>query len=94
MKFIKQTFEGKKVLLDGQDFIDCTFTKCHIEYAGFMGVTLDGNRFTECTWGFTGAAANAIGFMAALYAQGGDAKSLVERTFDNVRSGKVATTKH
>ena len=94
MKFKNHTFEGQNVLLDGNEFIDCTFKNCKIEYRGFAGFNLESNSVTNCSWIMGNPAANAINYLAALYAQGGDARKLVEGTFENIRTGKISPTKH
>ena len=86
MTFTKQTFVSQKVLLDGNEFIDCVFDKCHLEYSGVMGCGLRGNNFNECTWGFVGPAMNTVNFMSAVYhGIGGEGKTLIENTFAAIR---------
>ena len=85
MKFEKQPFSRQQVLLDGNEFIGCHFDHCRIETAGILPCTLDGCSFTTCSWGFIGPASNTVNFMAGIYQQGGEAKSLIEKTFDDIR---------
>jgi hypothetical protein len=50
-------------------------------------------RIAECSfnnvkWSFTGAAANTVSFMTAMYDGAGEGeKQLVEQTFNNIRRG-------
>lgn len=94
MKFSNQVFDNQQILLDGNEFIDCTFNKCHIETAGILVGISRGCKFDRCTWGFIGPAATTISFMAALYAQGGQAPDMVETWFEQIRKNKVIMPKH
>ena len=93
MKFTKQTFENQNVLLDGNEFVGCTFTKCHMEFAGMVVCHLDSNRFNDCTWGFIGPAGLTLSFMAAMYGDGGDSARLIENTLAQIRTGKISPPK-
>ncbi len=89
MNFTKQTIQNDHVLLDGNEFISCTFKNCNLEYRGYAGVGLAHCNFDGCNWSFGEPASNAIKFMAALYAQGGDARKLIERTFDTIKKDQA-----
>jgi len=78
-------YENISVSLDGGTFVGCEFTRCRMIFSGLLPVTLEGGRFSECQWEFSGPAAQAIGFMAAIYAQGGGGAELIEKTFENIR---------
>lgn len=84
----KQTFTDKTVFLDGSSFYYCHFVSCKMVYNGLEGAVIDGCSFDGCSWQFDGPAAKTIGFMSALYQQGGEAKTLIEETFKNIRKGK------
>lgn len=88
MKFKNHTFKGENILLDGNEFKNCIFKQCHIEYYGITPITIDGAEFDGCTWGLCGPADNALVFLTALYAAGGDSKAMIEKTFDHIRQGK------
>lgn len=85
----KQTYSDTTIYLDGSTFLYCHFDRCKLVYSGLMPVSLDGNSFVNCQWTFSGPAAAAISFMAAIYSQGGQA--LVEQTFNNIRNSKPVT---
>lgn len=94
MKFEKQTFEGQQILLDGNEFEDCAFTGCHLQFAGIM--PSDGMSkctFNKCTWGFVGPANNTLAFLATFYAQGEEARKLIENTFESIRQN-VSSSLH
>jgi hypothetical protein len=82
-----QTFRDIRIHIDGCTFIDCTFERCHMVYAGALGVVMEKPNLVDCTWEVQGAARETIGFMKSLY-QGG-ASALVEATFAEIRSGAV-----
>jgi hypothetical protein len=79
----KQTFKDLTISLDGSTFVGCTFNHCKLIYSGMLPVTLEDNVFNNCSWDFSGAARNTVGFMSALYMGGG--KELIEATIDNIR---------
>lgn len=85
MKKFKEIFEDKSILLDGEHFEACTFTRCKLIFEGGMPPVLVQNNFNECMWVFDGAALRTIAFMSALYR--GGAKELIEATFENIRNG-------
>ena len=94
MKFTNQVIESQDVLLDGNQFVDCTFQRCKLIFMGIALPSLKNSTMDECTWHFTGPAENALHFMASLYAQGGEAKVLIERTFENIRNGEKPAIVH
>jgi hypothetical protein len=79
-------FHDAKISLDGCTFAGCTFERCTFVFSGLLPVDLEGNTIAgDCKWEFAGPAANTIGFMTAIYAQGGGAAQLIEHTFENIR---------
>jgi hypothetical protein len=89
-KFENQTLTGERVKIDGNEYKNCTFERCIIEYHGETAVRLLDCKFVACRWAFDGPAGNTIRFMSALY-QNGDPtlQKLVDDTFDNVRKGSL-----
>ena len=94
MKFTHQTFENENVLLDGNEFSHCTFEHCAIEYRGYATTVLEDDVFNNCDWTFAGPAADTIEFLTGLYSAGGNFRALVEKIFDNIRSGRITLPKH
>ena len=88
VKYEKKEFSDVSIVIDGNEYIECRFSRCEIIFAGGSLPRLIKNSFDSCRFAFDGPAARAIQFMAALY-QGG-AQNLIEATFENVR-GKPAT---
>lgn len=83
MNHTNLTFTDATILIDGHAYKGCTFIRCKMVYTGVGTVSLSGNSMHECSWSFTGPAANTMGFLKALYTGGG--KETVERTLDAIR---------
>ncbi len=79
------TFSNETVVLDGNEYLDCTFTNCDIVYRGTAAVSLDGVTTDNCRWTFEGSAGMTVKFLTALY-QGGFSE-MVDMTIDNIRRG-------
>ena len=79
-------FHDIRISLDGATLIGCEFGRCTFIYSALLPVNLEACSFSECQWEFTGPAANALGFMTAIYSQGGDGAKLIEKTFENIRT--------
>lgn len=85
-RYEKSTFQGDKVLLDDNEFIDCTFENCELVFAGTGDVSLSGNVFRNVKWSFDGAAGRTLQFLKAMYrGAGSGGRDLVEKTFASVR---------
>ena len=82
-----QTFEDQTIQLDENEYANCKFRRCRLQYGG-AAVRLKDNDFSQCTWEFTNAAERTVKFMMALYHQGG--RKLIEQTFENIRQGRLA----
>jgi len=87
-KHIDQLFLEQSIVIDGDEYIGCTFSRCKLVYAGGTLPMLVNNSYKDCQWAFDGPAARTIQFMGLLYTGGG--KSVIEATIENVR-GKHAT---
>jgi hypothetical protein len=80
------TFTNTRVRVDNEEFHNCRFDGCMIVYGGTGGVIMDTCTFNNCNFEFEGAAGNTVKFMSGLYQLSSD---LIERTFDNIRFGRV-----
>jgi hypothetical protein len=81
------TFIGERVVLDNQAYVKCTFTRCRIAFGATGPVSLIENTFNECTWEFTGPAAQMLTFLSNFYISGGG-QEFVEALFNEIRSGR------
>ena len=79
------TFINETVVLDGNDYRNCTFTNCELVFRGTASVSLNGINFENCRWTFDGPAGLTINFMTALYQAG--MTELIDQTVDNIRRG-------
>jgi hypothetical protein len=85
--FEKEQFQDASVPVDGTTFIECTFTKCTMQYSGGAGTVLHANQFNDCRWEFLGPAMMTLGFLHSLY--NGGLKDVVEQFFDAIRQPKT-----
>jgi hypothetical protein len=83
------TFSQQTIRLDGVAYRNCRFENCRIVFGGALPTALQDNQFQNCTWGFDGPAATTMQFLAALHAQGGDARTLVEGTWNALKGEAV-----
>jgi hypothetical protein len=74
-------FHDIRVSLDGATFVGCTFERCTLLFSGVLPCHLAENTFNNCKWELAGPASQTIGFMTAIYSQGGELTELVESTF-------------
>jgi len=88
-KNVKNKYTNSTVKLDNNDFVDCSFDKCTLEYAGEGPVSITGCTFNNVQWVFVGAAQQTLQFLQGLYhGMGEGGRTLVESTFDNIRTLK------
>ena len=79
------TFTNETVVLDGNDYRNCTFTDCVIVFRGTAAVSMNGVTTNNCRWTFEGPASLTIEFMTALYQAG--VTDMLDQTFENIRRG-------
>jgi hypothetical protein len=84
MKFESTAFSNQLVDLDDNEFIGCRFEKCNLIYRGGKPPSLVNCSFDKFRISFEYAAADTLSFMTALYH--GGFKSVIEATFNNIRS--------
>ena len=65
-KHLRAGFEDKTVILDGEEFEDCTFVECKLIYRGGEPPRLSNNKFHGCTWELEDAALRTISFLVVL----------------------------
>src|SRR5215212_11583382 len=88
-KFMAQqqdaTFTDETVVLDGNDYLNCTFNNCEIVFNGTAPVTLNGINFNDCRWTFDGPAGLTINFLTSLSHAG--LTDMVNGPIQNIRRG-------
>ncbi len=86
IKNINNTYKNVTVKLDLNEFIDCTFENCTMEYEGKGQISMIGCSFKNVNWIFSGAAQNTLQFMHSIYHGMGDGgKEIIEKTFENIK---------
>jgi hypothetical protein len=86
MRAEKASYTNTTEHLDGNEYLDCNFNNVLLVYSGGEPPKLVGCSFDGCNWKFEGAAERTLYFMGGLYHGGG--KDLIEKTFDNIRTGR------
>jgi hypothetical protein len=82
-----ETFENRSVVLDGDEYEDCTFRNCSLIYKGGEPPRLVNNYLENCSWQFQDAAERTVNFLKGLYhGLGQEGRVLIEATFRNIRS--------
>ena len=84
-KHNQKTYRDQTVVLDGNEFDQCVFENCTLEYQGVKVVNLSGSTLNNCQWSFKGPAANAVQFMSAMYQSSPQGALLIESTFNTIR---------
>lgn len=87
----QKTYRDQTVVLDGNEFDQCLFENCTLEYQGLRPIQLLGSTLNNCRWSFKGPAANAIQFMSAMYQSGAEGAQLIESTFASIRASATPT---
>jgi hypothetical protein len=89
IKNIQNQYKNTRVQLDNNEFIECKFENCTMEFSGMGPVSMVGCQFANVSWVFLGAAQNTLNFLNGLYhGMGEGGRKLVESTFDNIRNPK------
>lgn len=88
MRYENRTFESEDVVLDDNEYYNCTFRRCTIVYRGIGRLVLSGNHFDAPEWRLEGPASNTLMFLTDLYHNFGEVgRGVVEATFENIRRG-------
>jgi hypothetical protein len=87
---VRATFKHTDILIDGQQYIECTFINCTLNFGGTLkGLLLKDCEFTDCVWGFVGPAEDTIKYLALLYSGLGTGseqpREIVEDIFKSIR---------
>ena len=94
MKFEDQTFDNQAILLDGNQYIECTFNRCRITFRGIGGHAFISPTLNDCRWHFDGPAGNTLKFLSTVYELGDDGKQLVEAIIASIREGESPKAVH
>jgi len=67
MRYEKQTFQDETVVLDGNQFVECTFVRCKFQYSG-GDFDIDRIRFDSLEFTVDGPAAKTVLLLRSLWA--------------------------
>jgi hypothetical protein len=82
-----ESFESRSIVLDGDEYEDCTFRNCTLIYRGGDLPKLLNNSLENCSWQFQDAAERSVSFLKGLYhGLGPEGRDLIEATFRNIRT--------
>lgn len=82
------TFSGAAIALDDHEYEGCTFISCTFTYAGTGRFRLAHNTISpDCRFAFSGAAANAIDALQAIFRMGDWGRAHVLATFQQIAPG-------
>ena len=83
---VGERFTEQRVVLDGEEFRQCAFTRCRVIYRATTPASIPGSTFEACGYEFEGPAANTMHFLRTLYhGMGPQGRRLVEEVFDGIR---------
>ncbi len=86
---IRNNYSNVVVHLDNASFTECEFDSCTLVFSGTGPVSLQGCKFNNVAWQFSGAAEATLNFLAGIYHGMGDGgRLLVESTFDQIRGAR------
>lgn len=88
MKHINQRLENQEILLDGNEFVNCRFKHCQLQFGGVMPISLSDCDFDSCTFIPIGPAANALNFLGAIYQMGNGGEEVVAGILHAITGGK------
>lgn len=84
-RYEKSTFTNAQVQLDGNEYIGCTFNSCIFVYQGRDTFSLIDNHISmDCKLAVSGAAANTVGAMKAIYSMGDWGRRQILGTFEQI----------
>jgi hypothetical protein len=90
MRYDNKSFFGERVVIDGNEYHGCTFSRCQLVYRGEEAFVIVDCLFQNPQWILDGPAANTLKFlMAAYHKMGEQGTRLVEETFNNIRLKKI-----
>lgn len=84
------TYKNQTIQVDGQQFVECVFEKCTLEFAGEALPYFERCTLVDARWSFVGAAGITIGFLQMVrntFGEGG--KDFVEIVFEFIRDNDL-----
>jgi len=89
MEYRDEDFDGKVIDLDGNTFSGCTFRNCSFVFRAKASCLLVACKFKEDSqWAVDGPARGTLQFLSMLYHLGEAGRQVIEKFFDDIRSGR------
>jgi hypothetical protein len=86
MRYDNKTFFSERVVIDGNEYHGCTFSRCQLVYRGEETFVLVDCLIQNPQWVVEGPAAHTLKFLTMAYHKLGEpGVQLVEDTFNNIR---------
>ena len=94
MRIKDQIFSNDVVVLDGNEFDSCCFSKCKIVYRAERATALRDNEFEDCEFVLEGAARLTMGFLKGMMDSSDGFLLTMLRTFslDAARLDRLSTS--
>ena len=90
MRYDNKSFFSERIILDGNEYRGCTFTRCQLVFRGEQVFGIVECLIQDSQWVAEGPAANTLRFLTEAYHKMGEAGiRLVEETFNNIRLNKM-----
>jgi hypothetical protein len=82
MRYENEVFENREVVLDGNEFVNCTFRRAVLVLEGTGSISFNGGSLdaATCRWEARGAAETTINVLRGLFEQGGYFRDMVINT--------------
>lgn len=86
-EFTGKDFNDTSVVIDGNDYIQCTFTGCTLLYRGGIIPKFAGCRLDRCRWVFEDSAIRTIGLLRGMYSGlGAGGRQIVDDFIREIRT--------
>src|SRR5438067_805199 len=90
MRYDNKSFFRERMILDGNEYRGCTFSRCQLVFRGEQTFVIVDCLIQNPQWVAEGPAANTIKFLTEAYHNLGEPGiRLVEETFNNIRLNKM-----
>lgn len=88
--FMGDSFSDQVIVVDGKNFGDCKFSRCHLVYKGGAIPKFNGCQIDDCLWVFDEGARGTIEMLHLLYHRfGACSQQMIEELFEDVRNSPI-----
>ncbi|HSG89898.1 MAG TPA: hypothetical protein VLA56_11850 [Pseudomonadales bacterium] len=89
MQHKDETFRDTRIDLHGKFFHGCTFERCELVFDGDRPPTFSDNRFVDCVFVLTDAAARTLYLLSTIYKSGAGGREVVDNIIDDIREDRL-----